>query len=540
MRKSKAKGSEFEDKQKVGEFAEILKSYKKIEGFREGQIVKGKIVEIYPKEVMVDIGYKSEGVIHLNEFSDPATIKVGDEIDVMLELREDEEGKVVLSKRKADRSKSWDRIIEKYEEGSIVEGKVFKKVRGGLMVDIGMEAFLPASLVSLKPTRNLDQFLGKDLKCKIVKMNKKRKNVVVSHRDYLREEKVKRKAKLLVEIEVGQIRKGTVKNITDFGAFVDLGEIDGLLHITYMIWSRIRHPSEVVEVGVEIEVAILGVDKEKERISLGLKQKTPSPWEEVEKKYPVGSRVKGRVVNILPYGAFIELEKGLEGLCHISELSWTRRVAHPSEMLAIGDIVEAQVLGVDRANEKISLGLKQTEANPWLKVEAKYKVGAKITGKVRNLTDYGAFVELEAGIDGLIHISDMSWTRKVSHPSEVLKKGKNVEAIVLAVDRENRKISLGLKQLIRDPWPEISERYRVEAVVKGKVTKITNFGVFLELEPDVEGLVHISQVAEPPPANLEELFRVGDIVKAKVIKVDSIERKIGLSIKGVGSGENGA
>lgn len=540
MRKSKAKGSEFEDKQKVGEFAEILKSYKKIEGFREGQIVKGKIVEIYPKEVMVDIGYKSEGVIHLNEFSDPATIKVGDEIDVMLELREDEEGKVVLSKRKADRSKSWDRIIEKYEEGSIVEGKVFKKVRGGLMVDIGMEAFLPASLVSLKPTRNLDQFLGKDLKCKIVKMNKKRKNVVVSHRDYLREEKVKRKAKLLVEIEVGQIRKGTVKNITDFGAFVDLGEIDGLLHITDMSWSRIRHPSEVVAVGDEIEVAILGVDKEKERISLGLKQKTPSPWEEVEKKYPVGSRVKGRVVNILPYGAFIELEKGLEGLCHISELSWTRRVAHPSEMLAIGDIVEAQVLGVDRANEKISLGLKQTEANPWLKVEAKYKVGAKITGKVRNLTDYGAFVELEAGIDGLIHISDMSWTRKVSHPSEVLKKGKNVEAIVLAVDRENRKISLGLKQLIRDPWPEISERYRVEAVVKGKVTKITNFGVFLELEPDVEGLVHISQVAEPPPANLEELFRVGDIVKAKVIKVDSIERKIGLSIKGVGSGENGA
>ena len=519
---------------KAQKFEELLSSYETgLKGFREGQIVKGKIIRISKSEVLVDIGYKSEGVILLSEFTDPQAIKVGDEIEVLLEQKEDEAGMVVLSKRKADRARSWEQIIEKCEEGSIVEGKIFKKVKGGFMVDIGMEAFLPASLVSLRPTHNLDQFIGQDLKFKIVKMNKRRKNVVLSHRDFLQEERLRKRERLLEELEVGQICKGVVKNITDFGAFIDLGGIDGLLHITDMSWSRISHPSEMLAVGDEIKVMVLKIEKAEKRISLGLKQKTQSPWDEVEKKYPVGSRVKGKVVNIVPYGAFVELEKGVEGLVHISELSWTRRVSHPSEMLAIGDIVECQVLNIDQANEKMSLGIKQTEADPWLLVEERYKVGSKITGKVRNLTDHGAFIELEKGIDGFLHLSDMSWTKKINHPSEFLKRGKAVEAVVLSVDKAKRKISLGLKQLIPDPWSDISKRYRIGSIIKGSVTKITNFGIFIELEKDVEGLVHISQIELDQSADLKKLFKVGDTVKAKVIKIDDIERKIGLGIKGL-------
>lgn len=534
-REEKAKGVKAKETGgKAQKFEELLSSYETgLKGFREGQIVKGKIIRISKSEVLVDIGYKSEGVILLSEFTDPQAMKVGDEIEVLLEQKEDEAGMVVLSKRKADRARSWEQIIEKCEEGSIVEGKIFKKVKGGLMVDIGMEAFLPGSLVSLRPTHNLDQFIGQDLKFKIVKMNKRRKNVVLSHRDFLQEERLRKREKLLEELEVGQICKGVVKNITDFGAFIDLGGIDGLLHITDMSWSRISHPSEMLAVGDEIEAMVLKIEKAEKRISLGLKQKTQSPWGEVEKKYPVGSRVKGKVVNIVAYGAFVELEKGVEGLVHISELSWTRRVSHPSEMLAIGDIVECQVLNIDQANEKISLGIKQTEADPWLLVEERYKVGSKITGKVRNLTDHGAFIELEKGIDGFLHLSDMSWTKKINHPSEFLKRGKAVETVVLSVDKAKRKISLGLKQLIPDPWSDISKRYRIDSIIKGSVTKITNFGIFIELEKDVEGLVHISQIELDQPADLKKLFKVGDTVKAKVIKIDDTERKIGLGIKGL-------
>lgn len=519
-------------KKEARRFEELLSSSEAgLKGFREGQIVKGKVIRISKSELLVDIGYKSEGIIPLSEFTDPQAIKVGDEIDVLLEQKEDEAGTVVLSKQKADRVRSWEQIIEKSEEGSIVEGRVFKKVKGGFMVDIGMEAFLPASLVSLKPTHNLDQFIGQVLKFKIVKMNKRRRNVVLSHRDFLQEERLRKRERLLEELEVGRICKGVVKNITDFGAFIDLGGIDGLLHITDMSWSRISHPSEMLAVGDEIEVMVLKIEKAEKRISLGLKQKTPSPWDEAQKKYPIGSRVKGKVVNIVAYGAFVELEKGLEGLVHISELSWTRRISHPSEMLAIGDIVECQVLNIDPTNEKISLGIKQTETDPWLEVEERYKVGSKITGKVRNLTDHGAFIELENGIDGFLRLADMSWTKKIDHPSELLKKGKVVEAVVLSVDKAKRKISLGLKQLIPDPWPDISKRYRIGSIIKGSVTKITNFGLFIELEKDVEGLVHISQIEIDQPTDLNKLFKVGATVNAKVIKIDDIERKIGLSIK---------
>ncbi|MEA3328529.1 MAG: 30S ribosomal protein S1 [Candidatus Omnitrophota bacterium] len=433
-------------------FEDILNLYeKKLNEVKEGQIIKGKVIDFTEKEIIVDIGYKSEGVVPVNEFNGSESLKIGDEVEVLLESKEDDSGMVILSKRKADQLQNWEKISQKYKEGGLVEGKVFKKVRGGLMVNIGMEAFLPASQAFIRPTSNLDQLIGQTLKFKIVKTDMRRRNVVLSHRDYLMEEKKHLREKLINEIEKGQLRKGMVKNITDFGAFVDLGGVDGLLHITDMSWSRISHPSEVVAIGDEVEVLILNFDKETKKVSLGLKQKSPSPWTDITKKYPVGSRIKGRVVNIMPYGVFVELEKGIEGLAHISELSWTKRITHPSEVLAIGDVVEAVVLSVDEAGEKISLGIKQIEINPWLEVEQRYKVGTKVSGKVRNLAKYGAFVELETGIDGLIHISDMSWTKKISHPSEVLKKGEKIEVKVLVVDQKSKKISLGLKQLEPEP-----------------------------------------------------------------------------------------
>jgi small subunit ribosomal protein S1 len=507
--------------------------YDSIKSLKEGEIIKGRIIAINKRDVVIDIGYKSEGLISLDEFTGEDDIKVGDEIDVLLESVEDENGMVVLSKNKAEKIAGWENIINNYNEGDVIKGRATRKVKGGVMVDIGVEAFLPASQSTFKGPIELNSLLGKEVDYKIIKINKPRKNIVVSRKEVIAQEKVQLKNKVLGELEKGQIRKGIVKNITDFGAFINLGGIDGLLHITDMSWGRTSHPSEVLAVGDEIEVMVLDFDKDSLKVSLGLKQKTPNPWKEVEEKHPVGSNVKGKVVNLVPYGAFVELEKGIEGLIHISEISWTKRINHPSEVLAIGDTVEAVVLSTDTGNQKISLGLKQLEANPWIDAPVKYPENSIIKGKIKNLTDYGAFVELDENIDGLIHVSDISWTKKISHPSEVLKKGQKVEAIVLSVDQENMKISLGLKQLSEDPWSSYVEKYPVNTTVEGAITKITNFGLFVEFDKDLEGLVHISELSEEPSANLEEKYKVGDNVKAKIVKVDNETRKIGLSMKGV-------
>ena len=513
---------------------DLSKAYEEsLRDIKEGQVVKGRIIALTAKEALVDVGYKSEGYIALDEFMDAKDLKVGDEVEVYLESKEDEDGRIVLSKRKAERSQGWDRVVARCHEGDIVEGRVTKKVNGGVMVDIGVEAFLPASLISLKGFTNVNQFLGQALKCKIIKINKARKNIVVSRKEILQEETDKQRTKIFSELKKGEVRAGTVKNITDFGAFIDLGGVDGLLHITDMSWGRVSHPNEIVSVGKKINVMILDFDKETMKVSLGLKQTLPSPWENVEEKYPVGMKVKGKVVNILPYGAFVEIEKGLEGLVHISELSWNRRVTHPNEVVSIGQEVEAVVLHVDRQNQKLGLGMKNPDQDPWLSVEQKYPVGSKIEGKVRSLTDYGAFVELEEGIDGLVWIQDMSWTRKVNHPKDVLKKGQQVETVILSVDAKSRKISLGLKQLTQDPWPDIVSRYSVGSTLMGKITKVTKFGIFLELEQGVEGLVHVSEISPDRAGNLEQNCKVDDTVKARVIKIDTDLRRIGLSLKGV-------
>ncbi|OGW90741.1 MAG: 30S ribosomal protein S1, partial [Omnitrophica bacterium RIFCSPHIGHO2_02_FULL_63_14] len=451
-----------------------------------GHVLKGTIISVSPKEVIVDIGFKSEGIIPAHEFDQLATLKPGDQVEVMLEETEDQQGRVVLSRRKAEKSQGWDRIVEQYGEGDTVDGKVTRKVKGGLMMDIGVEAFLPASLAFLKSFGSLNALLGQTIQVKIVKINPARKNIIVSRKDLLEKEKQETKAKVLEELEVGAIRRGVVKNITDFGAFVNLGGIDGLLHITDMSWKRIGHPSEMLKVGDKVEVKILSFDKESMKVSLGLKQKEANPWTEVDTKFPIGSRAKGRVVNVVPYGIFVELSPGIEGLVHVSEISWSKRVTNPAEIFKSGDTVDVMVLNIDKEHEKISLGIKQTEANPWVGVEDRYPVGTKIKGVVRNLTEFGAFVELEEGIDGLIHVSDMSWTRKVNHPKDVLKKGQELEAVVLMVDQMNRKVSLGLKQLITDPWEEIASKLSIGSLVLGTVTKVATFGVFIEIEKDVE------------------------------------------------------
>ncbi len=501
---------------------------------REGKVVTGRVIEKNINSAVVDIGYKSEGLLSLSEFDNPDAVAIGDQVRVLVVLREDEDGMVVLSKRKAERIESWEKILNEHNEGSVIQGTVTRKVKGGLMVNIeSIEAFLPASQVAIRGFANLDRLLGQTMPFKIIKINRSRKNVVLSRREYLLQEREENKQRLLAELAVGQARKGTVKNITDFGAFIDVGGIDGLLHITDMSWGRISHPSEMLAVGDVVEVMVLSFDKEKGKISLGLKQRTPNPWQEIENKYPVGSKVKGKVVNIVPYGAFIELEKGVEGLVHISELSWTRRINHPSEVLAMGDIVEAMVLNVNKEQQKLSLGIKQTEANPWLEVGRRYHVDDRIKGKVRHLTDYGVFVELEEGIDGLIHVSDLSWTRRVMHPGDILKKGQKVEVIILAVEPENQRISLGLKQMSADPWEDIVKRYPLGMLVEGKVTKIASFGMFVEIEKELEGLVHISEINLPPQGKLEDHYKVGDPVKAQIIKVDSEQRRIALSMKEV-------
>jgi small subunit ribosomal protein S1 len=499
--------------------------------FAAGEIVKGTVIEVRPKEVLVDIGYKSEGVIPGNEFEDIKNVKVGDQIDVLIEKLENKEGTVELSHEKAEFKKNWDKILTICNEGGRINGKVKAIVKGGLVVNVGVEAFLPASQIDVITPKNLTQFVGNTYEFKVVKINQERQNIVLSRRELIEQERNERRSKLLAEMVPGDIRKGTVKNITDFGAFIDLNGIDGLLHITDMSWGRIGHPSEVLKVGQEIDVVVLDVNKEKERVSLGLKQKMTNPWDSIETKFPVGAKVKGTVVSLVPYGAFVQLEPGVEGLIHVTELSWTKRIAKPSDVLKQDQEVEAVVLGINREEQKISLGVRQLESNPWDKAVDKYTVGTKVRGKVRNLTSYGAFVELEEGIDGMVHVSDMSWTRKINHPSEVLKKGDEIEATVLEVDRPNQRIALGMKQLGQDPWSQIDKLYKVGDVVNGKVTKLASFGAFVGLQHEIDGLVHISQVSEEHVDKIKNVLKVGQDVTARVIKIDRGERRIGLSIK---------
>jgi len=503
-----------------------------IRDFEVGSILEGLILSRRGDTVIVDVGYKSEGMISLDEFDDPEQAKPGAKIEVLLEAVEDDAGMIVLSKRKADRIRGWEKVISQNAEGDTVTGVVTHKIKGGLLVDIGVPVFLPASQVSIRRSRDIAEYIGQEVECKIIKIDKEHRNIVVSRRRLLEERREEQKRKLLAELKIGELRKGVVKSITDFGAFVDLGGIDGLLHITDMSWGRISHPSEMVAIDDVIEVKVLNFDIEKEKISLGLKQKTESPWERVEEKYPVGSIVQGQVVNIMNYGAFVKLEEGVEGLVHISEMSWTRRLNHPSEMVAIGDTVEVAVLGINKEKQEISLGMKQVEVNPWTMMEQKYPPGTIVKGKVRNMTNYGAFIEIEEGIDGLLHISDMSWTRKIKHPSELIKKGEMVETVVLSVDQNKKRVALGLKQLHTDPWEhEIPMRYRVGDVVKGKATKFTNFGVFVELEEGLEGLLHISELADRKLESPEEIVKSGEVLELRVIRVDPKERKIGLSLK---------
>ncbi|MCM8784290.1 MAG: 30S ribosomal protein S1 [Candidatus Omnitrophica bacterium] len=511
------------------ELAEIYATT--IKNLEEGNIIKGKIVEIRGNDVIVDIGYKAEGFLPKSEFSDISGIKVGDEIDVYIDDLENENGVVVLSKIKADRTLGWERILENYKEGDLIEGRVVRKVKGGLMVDIGVEAFLPSSLCGVKAPAGVDRMLGQTFKFRIVKMNKQRHNVVVSRKDVMLLEKEEAKKKMLESMKEGDIRTGTVKNITDYGAFIDLGGVDGLLHITDMTWGRISHPSEMLALGDKIDVVVLNVDRENAKVSLGLKQKTENPWKEVEKKFTVGSRVKGKVVNIVPYGAFVELDKGIEGLIHISEFSWTKKVHDPHEFVAIGDAIEVVVLSVDAENKKISLSIRQLEQDPWIKITTNYPVGTKVKGKIKHITDYGAFVELEDGVEGMIHVSDISWTKKLRTPAEVLKKGEKIEAIVVSLDEENRRVNLGIKQLIPDPWQQLVEKFKVDTVIEGKINKVTNFGVFVELTPELEGLLHISEIDPSLASKLEEIYKVGDKLKVKVVKIDNERRQIGLSTK---------
>ena len=499
--------------------------------FATGQIVKGTVIEVRPKEVLVDIGYKSEGVIPGNEFDDIKTVKPGDEVDVLIEKLEDKEGMVVLSKEKAEFKKNWDKILTICNEGGTINGKVKAAVKGGLLVNIGVEAFLPASQIDIVPPKNLAQFIGNSYEFKVVKINQERQNIVLSRRELIEQQRNDNRSKLLSEMPPGDIRKGTVKNITDFGAFIDLNGIDGLLHITDMSWGRIGHPSEILKVGQDIDVVVLDINREKERVSLGLKQKLSNPWENIDAKYQVGNKVKGKVVNLVPYGAFVELEPGVEGLVHVTELSWTKRIAKPSDVLKADQEIEAVVLGINREEQKISLGIRQLETNPWDKAMEKYPATTRVKGKIRNLTSYGAFIELEEGLDGMIHVSDISWTRKINHPSEVFKKGDDVEAVVLEVDKANQRISVGVKQLTIDPWSNIDQYYKVGDLVSGKVTKLASFGAFVGLQHDIDGLVHISQVSEERTDKIKNVLKVGQEVTARVIKIDKSERRIGLSIK---------
>ena len=498
---------------------------------KQGTIVAGQITEIRQNEVVVDIGGKAEAVVPANEFMDVGELQIGQQIEVLIEKIEDKNGNPVVSFDKAEQKKNWDNILTKFPEGSIATGRVKAKVKGGLIVNIGVDSFLPASHIDVQPPKNLDQYVGQTYDFKVLKINLDRQNVVLSRRELIEEQRANKRRALLDSIQPGQVRKGIVKNITDFGAFIDLDGMDGLLHITDMSWGRITHPSEMLKQGEEVNVMIIEVNREKERVSLGLKQTTKNPWDEIDRKFPVGAKVHGKVVNLVPYGAFVEIEPGVEGLVHITEMSWTKRITKPGELLKVGQELDAVVLGIQKEEQKISLGLRQLEPNPWDMVRHNYPIGARVRGKVRNMTTYGAFIELEEGIDGMVHVSDMSWTRKVNHPSEVLKKGDEVDAIVLDVDPSQQRISLGMKQLATDPWSDIDAHFRIGDVVTGTVTKITSFGAFVELKDGIDGLVHISQISEERVEKIKDVLKAGQQVTARVVKIDREERRLGLSIK---------
>ncbi len=498
---------------------------------KEGSMVQGVITEIRANEVIVDIGGKAEGSIPAHEFFDLGELQIGSEIEVLLEKLEDKEGNPLLSYEKAQQKKNWENILNRCGEGTIVSGRVKGKVKGGLLVSIGVDSFLPSSHIDVQPPKNLDQYVGQTYDFKVLKINHERKNIVLSRRELIEEQRQQKRRELLDQLQPGQVRKGIVKNITDFGAFIDLDGMDGLLHITDMSWGRIGHPSEMLKQGEEIEVMVIDINREKERVSLGLKQTKNNPWDQIDQKFPVGVKVHGKVVNLVPYGAFIELEPGVEGLVHITEMSWTKRITKPSELLKVGQELDAVVLGIQKDEQKISLGLRQLEPNPWDMVRHNYPVGARVRGKVRNMTTYGAFIELEEGIDGMVHVSDMSWTRKVNHPSDVLNKGDEVDAIVLDVDPSQQRISLGMKQLMSDPWAEIDSHFRVGDVVNGTISKIANFGAFVELKDGIDGMVHISQIQEERVEKVKDVLKAGQQVTARVIKIDGEQRRIGLSIK---------
>jgi len=515
------------DPTRIGEAAN-----EQADSFNPGTILKGRVVGIAGDDVVVDVGLKSEGVIPSNEWDDISEVDPGDEVDVYLETVESDSGLIVLSKRRADRELNWQRILANKQEGESVRGRVMRKIKGGLLVDVGVPVFLPASQVDIRRPGDISEFIGREIEAKILKIDTDRRNIVISRRKLIEEARAHAKEQLMAEIEVGQVRKGTVKNIAEFGAFIDLGGIDGLLHVTDMSWERIGHPSELLKIDDDIEIKILNIDREKEKIALGLKQLRESPWENIENRYPINSKIKGEVVNIMNYGAFVKLEPGVEGLVHISEMSWTRRINHPSELISLGDVIDVVVLDINKDKQEISLGMKQTEVNPWTQVAEKYPPNTRITGRVRNLTNYGAFVEIEEGIDGLLHVSDMSWTKKISHPSEMLKKGDEIECVVLKVEEDKQRIALGLKQLHEDPWARaVPENYIPGQIVEGTVTKITNFGVFVELETDLEGLLHVSELADHKVEDPHQEVKIGEKVLAKILRVDTAERKIGLSKK---------
>ena len=500
--------------------------------FEPGSILDGDIVGFAGDDVVIEVGLKSEGMVPRDEWDNPGELKIGDKVKVLLERIDGAEGTIEISKRKADRQINWQRLVDTTREGDVVEGRVVRKIKGGLLVDIGVPVFLPASQVDVRRPGDIGDFMGKSIRASVLKIDTERKNIVISRRKLIEEERDQAKKRLLETLKEGELVTGEVKNIADFGAFIDLGGIDGLLHITDMSWGRINHPSELLKIGQKVEVKVLNIDREKEKIALGLKQKEASPWEEIEQKYPVGSRIRGAVTSLMSYGAFVRLEDGIEGLVHISEMSWTRRVNHPSELVQPGQEVDVVVLDINKDKQEISLGMKQTEVNPWELVSEKYPPGTVIEGTVRNLANYGAFIEIEPGIDGLLHVSDISWTKKVTHPNEMFKKGDQVRCVVLDVDREKQRISLGVKQLSEDPWVgAIPEHYKPGMVIRGKVTKITNFGVFVELENDLEGLLHISELADHKVENPQDVVKIGEEVDVKILRVDTSDRKIGLSLK---------
>jgi small subunit ribosomal protein S1 len=530
-----------EDEYDLEEYEEMLAMYENtLSNIEEGEIVKARVLRVTDKSVILDLGFKSEGSVNRDEFKDPDSLQVGEEVEVFLENLEDEDGVVVLSKKKADFLRVWEKIKDAYESESPVRGTLTRKIKGGVTVDLmGVDAFLPGSQIALRRVPNIEDLIGEEYDFKIIKLNKRRRNIVVSRRVLLEADREIKRERLKKELEVGQVRKGVVKNITDFGAFIDLGGMDGLLHITDMSWGRVGHPSEVVSIGAELDVKVLDIDWERERLSLGLKQLQPYPWQDIEAKYPVGSRVRGRVVSITNYGAFVELEKGVEGLVHISEMSWTRNVRHPSKIVNLGDEIEAVVLKVDPEGEKISLGMKQIEEDPWHALPLKYPVGTRLTGKVRNLTSFGAFVEIEPGIDGLVHISDMSWTKRIQHPSEVVKKGDDVEVVILGVDADNKRISLGLKQTHDDPWDDLARNYHVGQQITGAITRLQDKGVAVDLAHDMEGFVPVSQIGVAGVQNPADVFGEGDALEMEITEIDHANRRIVLAVTRVPKFEDG-